>query len=69
MSKNSLWTGFGFSHSLGVAVGLHGYGMCKMRRAIRKIMLIFSFSGSRMIKCPAKVLAMGTFEYYQNPYE
>jgi len=31
-----VWWGFGSCHSLGVAVGLLGYGMCQVRGAIRR---------------------------------
>jgi len=37
--------GFGSCHSLGVAVGLRGYGMCQMRWAIRRTTLLKNAKG------------------------
>ena len=54
--------GFGSCHSLGVAMGLRGYGMCQMRGASRSRIflkmrrvgcIIFSFSYVLIFSCPS----------------
>jgi len=48
--ERALW-GFGSCHSFGVAVGLCGYGMCQMKRGLRRGTLLKKAKGRPLLLC------------------